>query len=97
MVIQEELVYSLLPVGLFAGCLLGLLQLLVEIIFWSHGSRESKVAQLNATLRIDQKVRWFQISVEDVGRVYKVQSAKLVVQDDDNVILTELGLRYCVH
>lgn len=52
-----------------------------------HISGEPKIANLNGTILVDEKICWLDVPMHNVGRVHKINRAERVIHDGDDVVL----------
>ena len=57
------------------------------IWFSWHSPWEAEITNFDPTVVINQDIGWLQVSMDDVSRVYEVDSTKDVVQNGDYVII----------
>jgi hypothetical protein len=50
-------------------------------------SRQTKVTNFHIAFGVDQNVSWFDVPMENIGTVEKLQSTKRIVNDGDDVRL----------
>lgn len=57
-----------------------------------HRPRESKIADLQVAVGVEEQIRWFEITVDDIGRVQRLKGAKCLI---DKVLRMVIGQVLC--
>ena len=47
-------------------------------MFW-HNTGKTKITDLNVTIRVDKQIRWFDVSMNYIGRMQKIERAEHVI------------------
>ena len=64
----------------------------VRIKLFDTGAGQAKITQFDNALIINENVRWLDVSVDEVGRVQKVQRTKSIVHEDFDMVNTEVEI-----
>eukprot|EP00962_Isochrysis_galbana_P009630 scaffold2684_cov124-Isochrysis_galbana.AAC.11 len=52
-----------------------------DLCTWVHRARQPKVANLQVTILVDQEIAWFQIAVQHMGRMERMDTAQDLVEE----------------